>query len=234
MHHSDMLFNGFIAFMVVSVLWSIGRYYLRLRYIREFKLPRAVIEKARRRRPDLGYADWVLAERGLRDFFAAYLRSGRKPVSMPSQAVDDLWHEFILFTRNYAQFCQKAFGTFLHHTPSAALSRHYDTNVGLRRVWWQCCKLEGIDPRAPKRLPLLFAIDDRLGLADGYRYTLDCRSMRAHTAATATGASLTIGIQCATDMSDSSFDGTTDGFGDGGGGDSSGDGGGCSGGCGGD
>lgn len=228
----DTLFYGVIAIMIGSVLWSIGRYHLRLRYIRSFTFPRAIVEKARRRRPDLRNADWSLVEDALRDFFMAYLRSGRRLVSMPSQIVDELWHEFILFTRNYAQFCQKAFGVFLHHTPAAALSRRYDTNVGLRRVWWQCCKLEKMDPRAPTRLPRLFAIDARLNLPDGYRYALNCRNHSAGLAEAGAGSGIAIGIQCATDMSDSTFDGTTDGFG-GCGGDSGGDGG-CSGGCGGD
>jgi len=38
---------------------------------------------------------------GLRQFFLAHLKSGRRYVSMPSQVADGLWHEFILFTKNY-------------------------------------------------------------------------------------------------------------------------------------
>ncbi len=29
--------------------------------------------------------------------------------------IDDMWHEFILMTRDYTDFCQKYFGKFLHH-----------------------------------------------------------------------------------------------------------------------
>ena len=35
----------------------------------------------------------------------------------PSPKVDLVWHEFILFTRTYAQFCQKHFQRFIHHQP---------------------------------------------------------------------------------------------------------------------
>ncbi|MGB0525636.1 MAG: glycine-rich domain-containing protein [Flammeovirgaceae bacterium] len=35
----------------------------------------------------------------------------------PSMVVDLAWHEFILCTRLYAQFCQENFGRFIHHTP---------------------------------------------------------------------------------------------------------------------
>lgn len=36
----------------------------------------------------------------------------------PSYVVDLAWHEFILFTRFYNQFCYKHYNRFIHHTPS--------------------------------------------------------------------------------------------------------------------
>lgn len=36
----------------------------------------------------------------------------------PSLIVDLAWHEFILFTRHYHEFCKTHFGRFIHHTPS--------------------------------------------------------------------------------------------------------------------
>ncbi len=35
----------------------------------------------------------------------------------PSHIVDLAWHEFILFTRYYADFCETQFGRFVHHHP---------------------------------------------------------------------------------------------------------------------
>ena len=35
----------------------------------------------------------------------------------PSVAVDMAWHEFILFTRSYHQFCETHFGRYIHHHP---------------------------------------------------------------------------------------------------------------------
>jgi len=32
--------------------------------------------------------------------------------------LDDMWHTFLLFTRDYADFCEHYFGFFLHHVPS--------------------------------------------------------------------------------------------------------------------
>ncbi|KJE23716.1 hypothetical protein FF36_01901 [Frankia torreyi] len=35
----------------------------------------------------------------------------------PSRAVDLGWHTFLLFTKDYALFCRKVAGTFIHHAP---------------------------------------------------------------------------------------------------------------------
>lgn len=36
----------------------------------------------------------------------------------PSAQVDTGWHTFVLYTREYAQFCQQIAGRFIHHSPS--------------------------------------------------------------------------------------------------------------------
>jgi hypothetical protein len=35
----------------------------------------------------------------------------------PMKEIDDMWHEFILFTQDYADFCNHYFGEFIHHKP---------------------------------------------------------------------------------------------------------------------
>ena len=48
-----------------------------------------------------------------------YLCNLAAPKSLtPSKRVDDIWHQFILFTRSYMVFCDKSFGQFIHHQPS--------------------------------------------------------------------------------------------------------------------
>jgi hypothetical protein len=148
--------------------------------------------------------------------------SGKRYVSMPSQVADDLWHEFILYTREYDAFCRRAFGGFLHHAPAVVLSEHRKSNEGLRRVWWYCCKYENIDPVNPTRLPLLFALDSKFNIANGFVYHPDCEELRKNGSGAA---------YCGGDFADSSVDGSTSGFGDAGrdgsghGGDGGGDGG---------
>jgi hypothetical protein len=41
--------------------------------------------------------------------------------SSPTRKVDIAWHEFILFTRDYRDFCREHFGRFVHHVPTPRL-----------------------------------------------------------------------------------------------------------------
>jgi hypothetical protein len=222
-----------VLLAVLAVQWRRKVALQRLEYIRSFELPRGLFERLRKRRPSLTLKDCQLVSHALRQFFLAYAMSGRKFVSMPSQVADDLWHEFILYTKNYESFCRKAFGGFLHHTPAVVLGSDRVANAGLRRCWWYVCREENINPHRPTRLPLLFAIDAKLNIEDGFRYVPDCQSVRRESNEGPSAA-----VHFGSDFGSSSVGGCTDGFGDsgdGGGGDSGGgDGGGCGGGgCGG-
>ncbi|MBL8449699.1 MAG: hypothetical protein JNM32_07230 [Dechloromonas sp.] len=202
-----VLFCLVMAVLLIFV-WRRAAAAQRAEYIRHFALPKGLYERLRSRRPDFGPKECQLVAQGLRQFFLAYLRGGRRFVSMPSQAVDDLWHEFILYTREYETFCRKAFGHFLHHTPAVVLSSAGEANAGLRRCWWHTCREENINPRQPTRLPLLFALDAKLGIADGFHYVPDCGSVRNRRDA---GSGTPY---CGGDFSSTYFDGGTEGFGD--------------------
>lgn len=226
-----MLFMLIVLSVVLLLVWRALRRARRADFIRQFTLPQGLFDKLRQRHPQLTLKDCQLVAQALRQFFLTHLHSGLQQVSMPSQVADDLWHEFILYTRNYQAFCERAFGRFMHHTPAAVMGSQRRANAGLRRCWWFCCRAENIHPRQPTRLPLLFAIDAKLAIAGGFIYQANCAPARAAQAA-GVGA-----VYCGGDFSDASFDGGTDGLGDGGssdgsGSDGGGDGGGCGGGCG--
>jgi hypothetical protein len=220
------LIVALVLLLVTVEVWRRWREALRADYIRAYMFPPGLFAKLAERRPGLVLKDQQLVARALRQFFLAHLKSGRKFVSMPSQVADDLWHEFILYTRHYQEFCTKAFGRFLHHTPAVALTADKQNNTGLRRVWWHACLEENINPRTPTRLPLLFALDEKLKVEGGFRYVPDCSGVRREGEKGGSGGT----PYCGGDFSSSDFDGSTDGFGDGDGG----DGGSCGGGCGGD
>lgn len=205
----------------------------RERFVREAALPQFLKRKLRDAYPHLAQKEAELVEQGLRQFFLACLRSKRQFVAMPSRAVDVLWHEFILHTRAYQDWCQQGLGFFLHHTPAETLGRRAKHNDGLRRAWYWACQQEKIDPRAPDHLPLLFALDAQLKITNGFFYLPDCSDIARKNEAGGSGSS----TYCGTDFADASYDGSCDDFGgaessgDSGGDGDGGDGGG---GCGGD
>lgn len=51
----------------------------------------------------------------LKRYFVLNLILPRVP--MFSEACDDVWHEMLMFTRDYQRFCEQIAGTCIHHTP---------------------------------------------------------------------------------------------------------------------
>ena len=54
--------------------------------------------------------------------FVYIQKMSNKPVAMMSKKVDEIWHQFILFTQEYYQFCNEFLGFFLHHKPGTKSS----------------------------------------------------------------------------------------------------------------
>ncbi|UTW09754.1 glycine-rich domain-containing protein [Pseudomonas benzenivorans] len=185
-------------------------------FIADYRFPERLRIKLAERYPHLSTQQIQQVLTGLREYFQLCRMARRRMVAMPSQAVDVAWHEFILYTRQYRDFCNKGLGRFLHHTPNDAMPHSQAANAGIRRAWRLACARESIAPRQPTRLPLLFALDAELGIADGFIYRLDC------------GASGAAGAYCASHIGCSSGCAGTGCSGSGG---DSGGGGGCGGGC---
>jgi hypothetical protein len=76
---------------------------------------------AYRLRNRLGWtADFTaLVEKEYRRFMSLETSANGNPLGMRGP-VDDFWHEHILFTRDYASFCDAVAGKFLHHEPADA------------------------------------------------------------------------------------------------------------------
>lgn len=172
---------SFVGFAVVKWGFVPYRRLRRAEFIRTYKFPRGLLPKLEEKYPGFTRKESALASRGLRQFFVAYLMSGKEFMAMPSVAADALWHEFILYTREYKDFCRRAFGEFLHHSPAVVLSGTEKMNDGLAQVWWYTCKYENIDPVNPTRLPLLFALDEKLNLPGGSVYHLESEQVVALT-----------------------------------------------------
>ncbi|GAB4256714.1 MAG: hypothetical protein Kow0065_05630 [Methylomicrobium sp.] len=147
----------------------------REKYIDRYYFHKGIKAKLAQRYPNLSDQQLELILKGLREYFQVCRQARKKLVSMPSQAVDEAWHQFILSTRLYSEFCNKAFGYYLHHTPAEAMPTSTIAKEGIKRSWRLACAREKIDPRRPTQLPLLFAIDGLLAIPNGFFYQLNCR-----------------------------------------------------------
>ncbi|MDD2701621.1 MAG: hypothetical protein PHH36_10315 [Sideroxydans sp.] len=186
-----LLFGLLAATLLVAYRkWLRNR---RINYLQSYVLPDAVLARFREQRTGLSSEQEAKVRDALFQYFHICQLVRGKFVSMPSQVVDELWHTFILFTRNYERFCGGAFGRFLHHTPVEAMSTPTLATDGIRRTWYHACRLEGIDPKQPVRLPLLFALDAELGISDGFHYTLNCEQTATSSSNTFCASSIGCG-----------------------------------------
>src|SRR3954469_14018893 len=92
----------------------------RRAYIEEYEFPAALHNKLV---DELGSGERArIALDGLRAWYLACLYADGELLGMPSRIVDVAWHEMILRTREYHEFCRRAFGEYLHHTPDSLLA----------------------------------------------------------------------------------------------------------------
>lgn len=148
----------------------------RQRFIAAHAFNPALVERFGVEHPEIAPDDRSLVFDGLRQWFAICLRAKGDFVAMPSIAVDGAWHEFILFTRDYMTFCDRAIGRFLHHSPTSALPKDRSELLiedGFFRTWELACRDEGMDPATAERLPVIFAIDERVRVEGGAHYDLN-------------------------------------------------------------
>lgn len=139
-----------------------------------YKFPPSITNKIIEQYPHLTDTQVDEVIETLREYFHLCNIAGNKMVAMPSQVVDVAWHEFILFTRKYDYFCKRALGRFLHHTPAEAMTSPKVAQGGIKMAWKTACQRERIKPTAAHKLPILFAIDAKLNIAGGFKYSLDC------------------------------------------------------------
>lgn len=213
--------------LLAGLLWRNWARQRRAGHIAAYPYARFLDRRMAARRPELSAEQRAEVFAALRDYFTLCNQAGRRMLAMPSQAADDAWHEFILFTRHYDKFCRAAFGRFLHHTPAEAMSSPTQASAGLRRAWRLACAHEQIDPKKPQRLPRLFALDAKLGIAGGFVYRLDCLAA-GQAGGAGDNAFCASHIGCGGSTGCGGDSGSSDAGGDDGGGDGGG------GGCGGD
>jgi hypothetical protein len=193
----------------------------RERFILDYSFPVALRERIQERYPDLWSSQVGTILEGLRSWFVACLHADGKTLGMPSKAVDEAWHEFILMTREYQAFCDGAFGKYLHHSPVATMSESMDETLARTVRVLDRHPASSAPAAAALGVPFLFALDEELGVPDGNRYQPDeIEQLRAESEPGS--GSVWSGGSCS--------GGSGDGGSDGGGGGSCGGGSGCGGG----
>jgi hypothetical protein len=146
----------------------------RIAAVNAFDLPSSVRQRFAFQHGDMTTDGIGTVESATRQWFRLAARHPKATLSMPSVLVDDMWHELVLHTRDYADFCQTALGRFLHHVPESAMSAPgaaANRSTGLATTYGLACRDEGVGPDA---LPLLFRVDQEFDIEGGRRYLADC------------------------------------------------------------
>ena len=165
----------FFFFVVVGlVVWGAVQKSRRTAFIDGYAFPGRVRDKVAEHYPHLSGPQLDDVMTGLREYFHICNLAGRRMVAMPSQVVDVAWHEFLLFTRQYRDFCKQGLGRFLDHTPAEAMESPTKAQNGIKRAWRLSCHRAKEDVKNPTALPVLFALDSQLAIADGFEYELNC------------------------------------------------------------
>ena len=143
----------------------------RIHVVDTFPFPSSARQRFALQHPELTGDDGALVEAAVRQWFRLAVRHPKALLSIPSVLVDDLWREVIRHSREYATFCDAAFGRYLPRAPESAMSANTDRTTRLRRT----LVLARQDERCGARgIPLLFRIDRELSTNDGARYVADC------------------------------------------------------------
>lgn len=157
---------------LATAFWQSRRHreLARERTIRSYVFPPAVLAQFREHHPFIDEKGLHLVGRALRQFFLVHSRAKPQRVTMPSKAADALWHAFILDTQAYTRFCDQAFGAYLHHVPAQAHTSGADDEAASWLTWRLACLEENIHPARASRLPLLHAVDSKLGFPGATAY----------------------------------------------------------------
>lgn len=168
------------SFPLIGVILLIGAgifYFLHKRrersremFIENYRFHPGVLERFKKLHPELDEAQQKEVVEGFKVYFKMHLKARKSYLAMPSKVVDDLWHEFILFTKQYTKFSTNALGYYLHHVPAEVMSPSENASDALKNSWKHACHLEEINPNGLNRIPKLFALDKHLNIKDGFYY----------------------------------------------------------------
>jgi len=93
-----------------------------LKKLQEYQMNPAILVRLRRKFPfdQMSNHEINVCISEFKKFMAilAIGRTEKKKVAMTSEIVDQVWHEFILFTKDYIEFSFAVRGDYIHHSPN--------------------------------------------------------------------------------------------------------------------
>jgi hypothetical protein len=95
-------------------------------YRKIYEYPLDFVEQRLIKKGGFDEATAKIAVEELKKFLYICAVEDDKPIAMISPIVDEAWHTFILFTKEYESFCCNIVGRFLHHRP---IISDYDMRV---------------------------------------------------------------------------------------------------------
>lgn len=79
-------------------------------------IPTEVVQRfAFKRKTSLSEANYLFEQ------LEQFLDTASGSVARPSVNIDEAWHEFVLHTKHYADYCITRYGHFIHHVPTSPL-----------------------------------------------------------------------------------------------------------------
>lgn len=137
-----------------------------------YQFPEIVLKRWKAKYPHLSEAEYQLAQKSLLQFFEA-LFNNKTSVAMVSEVADELWHEFILHTRAYCEFCEKIFGKYIHHNPTENNVEYDWRNKEIPNEFMNLYKFSLNSPfNIQSKVPLIFTIDELLKIKGGYQFNM--------------------------------------------------------------
>lgn len=155
----------------------------KINYINDYEIHPAIVQRFvdetnKKFSIHLMDKDVKLTIQALKDFFCAIVMQKGK-VEMVSAIVDELWHVFIIYTKEYSNFCSPL-NQFLHHDPDnldtwgkegelleIEKNKKNDSTMNIYKI---ACDIENIMLGDTKRVPRIFSIDSMYSFDEAIKY----------------------------------------------------------------
>jgi len=141
----------------------------RLAAVDDYQFPGSVRQRFVQQHGELTGDGIRSVEAAARQWFRVGVRRPKARLAMPSVIVDDLWREFVLQTREYAEFCA-ALGRVPPRPPEPETTA--EGWPGALQATFRYAQQD--EPGSAGSLPVLFRVDQELAVVGGWRYLADC------------------------------------------------------------